>query len=91
MVLTERKVLRQKEMRENGWKDKRYIKIKEYRNRHEGERCFVIVTGPSLTMDGVNNFGWIDTPPNDLFMWFIIISTFMIAFMHNHKVPENNT
>ncbi len=54
VILTERKVLRQKEKRENGWEDKRYIKIKEYHNKHEGKRCFVVATGPSLTIDDVN-------------------------------------
>ncbi len=36
-------------------------------------------------------YGWYDNPPNDLFMWFIIISVFIFAFMHHNKNTDNNT
>ncbi len=35
-------------------------------------------------------YGWVDNPPNDLFMWYIILSAFIFAFMHHHKVTDNN-
>lgn len=31
--------------------DKRYVALK---NKHQGERCFIVCTGPSLTLDDVN-------------------------------------
>ena len=31
--------------------DKRYVALK---NKHEGQRCFIVCTGPSLTLDDVN-------------------------------------
>ncbi|MCM1577246.1 MAG: DUF115 domain-containing protein [Ruminococcus sp.] len=46
--------MRQAEKRRNGWVDKRYIKLKEFEGIHEGERCFIVCTGPSLTIDDVN-------------------------------------
>ena len=33
--------------------NKEYSKIKQYRNIHVGERCFILATGPSLTLDDV--------------------------------------
>lgn len=33
-----------------GLKDKRFIKIKALRNKYVGERCFIVATGPSLTI-----------------------------------------
>ncbi len=40
--------------RERGWIDKRYVKLKEFKNIHMGKRCFIVCTGPSLTVDDVN-------------------------------------
>lgn len=31
--------------------DNRYNYLKKYKNIHEGERCFIVATGPSLTVD----------------------------------------
>lgn len=45
---------RQRKKRANGWVDKRYIKIRDYKNKHEGKRCFIVCTGPSLTIEDVN-------------------------------------
>lgn len=39
--------------RKNGKIDDRYIKLKDYENIHNGERCFIIATGPSLTLDDI--------------------------------------
>lgn len=36
--------------RSNGKDDPKYTWIKKYKNTHLGERCFVVATGPSLTM-----------------------------------------
>ncbi len=49
----------------------------------------VIVNGGDWLRGLTTSFGWYDNPPNDLFMWFIIISAFIFALMH-HKVSENN-
>lgn len=35
----------------SGKTDKRYIKLKQYEKIHSGERCFIIATGPSLTVN----------------------------------------
>lgn len=42
-----------KRKRTKGKIDKRYIKLKDYHNIHNGERCFIIATGPSLTMEDI--------------------------------------
>lgn len=39
--------------RAGGKVDKRYIKLQDYKNIHNGERCFIIATGPSLTMEDI--------------------------------------
>lgn len=41
--------------RQNGYIDKKYSKLLDYRNIHNGERCFIIATGPSLTMDDIES------------------------------------
>lgn len=33
---------------------RRYGEIKHYKNKYKGERCFIIATGPSLTIDDLN-------------------------------------
>lgn len=33
-----------------GFKDKRYLLIRNYKNKHQGQRCFIVATGPSITM-----------------------------------------
>ena len=40
-------------MRRRGMVDKRYEKIKTYERKFEGKRCFVVATGPSLTLDDI--------------------------------------
>lgn len=37
--------------RKAGYKDESFLWIKNLKNTHEGERCFVVATGPSLTME----------------------------------------
>ena len=37
--------------RKNGFIDQKYLKLKELKNKYSGERCFIIATGPSLTID----------------------------------------
>lgn len=41
--------------RKKGYIDKRYKKILDYKDIHKGERCFIIATGPSLTMNDVES------------------------------------
>lgn len=41
--------------RKKGIPQKRYAKLKDYKNIHEGKRCFIIATGPSLTMDDIES------------------------------------
>ena len=36
--------------RSQGWNDKRFAKIKELKKKYDGERCFIVATGPSLTI-----------------------------------------
>lgn len=37
-----------------GFTDERYRELKKYKNKHKGERCFIVATGPSLTTDDLN-------------------------------------
>lgn len=37
--------------RANGYKDSRYIWMKKYKNAAKKRRCFIVATGPSLTME----------------------------------------
>ena len=41
----------EKKRRMAGENDARYMKLRQYENIHAGKRCFVIATGPSLTID----------------------------------------
>lgn len=41
-------------LRSIGIGGKTYASLKKYHNLHKGERCFIIATGPSLTMDDLN-------------------------------------
>lgn len=41
--------------RANGYMDERYSTIREYANRYKNERCFIICTGPSLTLEDVES------------------------------------
>lgn len=38
------------ELRSLGWRDKRYLPLKEWKDKYTGKRCFIIATGPSLTI-----------------------------------------
>lgn len=40
--------------RANGYLDKRYEQLREFAGIHEGERCFIVCTGPSLTVKDVD-------------------------------------
>ena len=37
--------------RANGFDDRQFSRLKEFENKYNGERCFIIATGPSLTID----------------------------------------
>ena len=40
-------------IRRAGFRDKRYIHLKKLKNIHANKRCFIVCTGPSLTLDDV--------------------------------------
>ncbi len=40
-------------MRARGYLDKRYERLREFEGVHEGERCFIVCTGPSLTLKDI--------------------------------------
>lgn len=42
-------------VRRHGYNDSRYMSIKKLENTHNGERCFVIATGPSLTLEDLES------------------------------------
>ncbi|MGN1134038.1 MAG: 6-hydroxymethylpterin diphosphokinase MptE-like protein, partial [Oscillospiraceae bacterium] len=42
------------ESRENGSKDDRYIKLYNVKDKHKGQRCFIVATGPSLTLSDLD-------------------------------------
>lgn len=39
--------------RASGYIDPKYAELKKYENKHKGERCFIIATGPSLRLEDV--------------------------------------
>lgn len=42
-------------LRKKGIGGKRYAKVLDYKNIHSGKRCFIIATGPSLTMEDIES------------------------------------
>lgn len=44
------KVERGIKRRRQGGEDSKFVQIKSFQNRHQGQRCFIIATGPSLTI-----------------------------------------
>ena len=46
--------MKEAKKRNCGWKDSRYNKLKELHNSFLGKRCFVVCTGPSLTINDIN-------------------------------------
>lgn len=42
-------------LRRKGYLCSKYSKLLEYKNIHNGERCFIIATGPSLTMEDIES------------------------------------
>lgn len=47
-------VMREAEKRKKGYCDPRFEKIRALKGIYSGERCFIICTGPSLTLEDVN-------------------------------------
>lgn len=47
------KCVSQAKKRAKGYVDKRYERLRELAGVHEGERCFIVCTGPSLTLEDV--------------------------------------
>lgn len=48
------KVERGIKRRKNGFDDAKYQKIAQFKNKYYGKRCFIIATGPSLTLNDLN-------------------------------------
>lgn len=46
----EKKIQESAQKRANGYEDEKFMSIKKIRNIHKGKRCFIIATGPSLTL-----------------------------------------
>ena len=40
-------------IRGRGYNDKKYSRIKQLKNVHKDQRCFIVCTGPSLTLSDV--------------------------------------
>lgn len=40
--------------RKNGHIDEKYASLKQYHDIHKGKRCFIVATGPSLSVDDLN-------------------------------------
>lgn len=40
-------------LRAHGYHDHRFARLQQYAGIHEGERCFIVCTGPSLTLEDV--------------------------------------
>lgn len=45
------KIEKMAQKRANGFDDPKYSRLKEFENKYDGQRCFIIATGPSLTID----------------------------------------
>ena len=48
-------VNKKRRLRAKGIQSKKYSKLLSYKNCHEGKRCFIIATGPSLTMEDIES------------------------------------
>lgn len=44
-----------RDLRKCGIGGKKYKKLLDYKDKHKGERCFIIATGPSLTMEDIES------------------------------------
>lgn len=44
-----------RQLRRKGYLCSKYSKLLDYKNIHNGKRCFIIATGPSLTMDDIES------------------------------------
>lgn len=51
--ILENKKQKESQKRALGFKDIRYLDLKKYQNIHNGKRCFIIATGPSLTLSDI--------------------------------------
>lgn len=45
------KIEKMAQKRADGFDDLKYSRLKEFENKYDGKRCFIIATGPSLTID----------------------------------------
>ena len=45
------KIEKMAQKRANGFDDRKFSRLKEFENKYDGKRCFIIATGPSLTID----------------------------------------
>lgn len=67
-INAEKKIQENAMKRANGYEDEKFIAIKKIKNIHKGKRCFIIATGPSLTikdlelLDGEFTFGMNSIP-----------------------------
>lgn len=50
-AIREKRIKKNVQNRSAGYEEQRYLPIKAYKNKHLGERCFIVATGPSLTME----------------------------------------
>lgn len=49
-IKAEKKIQEQAKKRANGYEDEQFISIKNIKDIHKGKRCFIVATGPSLTL-----------------------------------------
>lgn len=48
--VVEKKIQKDADKRSKGFEDKRFMPLKSYKGIHGGKRCFIVATGPSLTI-----------------------------------------
>jgi len=53
-ALLNRKLEKEVKRREQGEQDCRYMQLQKFKGIHDGQRCFIIATGPSLTMQDLD-------------------------------------
>lgn len=52
-LLEENRIKKEIRLRTNGYLDKRFQLLLSYKNKYVGQRCFIVATGPSLTISDI--------------------------------------
>lgn len=53
-VIAEKQLQKEARLRASGKEDERYAGLRMYKGKHEGQRCFIVATGPSLLLSDLD-------------------------------------